>query len=69
MDSIMASSFLQLRLVFLVVVSIVLLAGLPQAGGAECNVKDYGAKGDGRNNDTGAFVEAFRACTGKGSRS
>ena len=29
-----------------------------------CNVKDYGAKGDGVSNDTQPFVEAFQACKG-----
>lgn len=31
-----------------------------------CNVKDFGAKGDGTSNDTDAFIKAFQTCTGKG---
>jgi len=28
----------------------------------ECNVKDYGAKGDGKSNETDAFMKSFQAC-------
>ena len=33
-----------------------------------CNVRDFGAKGDGKSNDTEAFIKTFQACTEKGWR-
>lgn len=33
------------------------------ARAAHCNVKDYGAKGDGISNDTESFIMAVQACT------
>lgn len=36
------------------------------ARAAHCNVKDYGAKGDGKSNDTESFIIAVQACTAAG---
>ena len=44
----------------------VFLCGLCVSRAVHCNVKDYGAKGDGKNNDTDPFIKAFQACTDKG---
>lgn len=41
-----------------------LFSGLCVSEAAHCNVRDYGAKGDGKNNDTEPFIKAFQACTG-----
>lgn len=35
----------------------------------ECNVKDYGAKGDGKSNETDAFMKSFQACSDRTSTS
>ena len=43
------------------------LSCLSSSGQAvECNVKDYGAKGDGKSNDTDPFLKAFQVCASKG---
>ena len=39
----------------------------PEAYDHQCNVMDYGAKGDGKTNDTSSIQKAIDDCLGKGS--
>ena len=50
----------------LLLLQVWLLTGVSQICAIHCNVKDYGAKGDRKNNDTDAFIKTFQACTEKG---
>ena len=54
-----------MRTVALVVVVLATLLSRLAVQATECNVKDYGAEGDGKSNDTDAFVKCFQACASK----